>query len=215
MNKHMNVKRWACSTTWSAWLLSLVSLLLLVACGGALPPRFVLERDLGAFVYRRYQKVLDVEIVIEGNPAVGHTATYVRRDRGRAVAFSTAFVSVYEHAKGLAEETREQLKELASYELSVVALEGDYVHRLDGGGERWAIWVSGNHLVKIGAPAGEDFPEELAAAYLDVYPSDLLENGKARADTPSAGPSRAQLAERAEEANTIQREGTGRNPSTP
>ncbi len=188
----------------------LVTCLVLLGCGASLPPRFVLEHDLDAFVYRRYQKVLDVEIVIEGNPAVGHTATYVRRDRGRAVAFTTAFVSVYERAKALAEETREQLKELASYERSVVELEGEYVHRLEGGGERWAIWVSGKHVVKIGAPVGEEFPEGLVAAYLEVYPSDLQENGKARPDAASAGMSRAQLAERAEEETTIQREGTGR-----
>lgn len=182
----------------------------LLACGGSLPARYVLEQDLGPFAYRRYQKVLDVEIVIEGNQAVGHTATYVRRDRGRTVAFATAFVSVYAHAKGLAEETREQLKELASYEMSVIQLDGDYVHCLDGGGERWAIWISGRHVVKIGAPAGEEFPEELAAAYRDVYPSDLQENGKARADAPSAGPSRAQQAETLEGDTPILREGTAR-----
>lgn len=199
----------------SLWILSVPLLLVVVvACGASLPPRFVIERDLGDFVYRRYQKVLDVEITIEGNAAVGHTATYVRRDRGRTVAFTTAFVSVYEHAKGLAEETREQLKELSTYDLTTIELEGDYVHRLDGGGERWAIWVSGKHLVKIGAPAGEEFPQDLAAAYLDVYPSDLLDNGKARPDAASAGPSRAQLVERAEDDTSIVREGPSRPSNT-
>lgn len=197
-------------TTWLVRIVLAVTALAMLACGGSLPPRFVLERDLGSFVYRRYQKVLDVEIVIEGNPAVGHTATYVRRDRGRTVAFTTAFISVYQHAKGLAEETREQLRELASYEHHVVELEGEYVHRLDGGSERWAIWVSSNHVIKIGAPSGEEFPEDLVAAYLDVYPSDLLENGKPRQDAASAGPSRAQQAERAEEDGPVLREGTTR-----
>lgn len=193
------------SSTWIA------ALMLLAGCSATLPPRLVLERDLGAFAYRRYQKVLDVEIVIDGNPGVGHTATYVRRDRGRTVAFATAFVSAYEHAKGLAEETREQLKELASYELRVIELEGDYVHRLDGGGERWAMWVSGKYVVKIGAPAGEEFPEDLAAAYLAVYPSDLMQNGKAREDAASAGPSRSQLVEQTDTDAPILREGTTRS----
>ena len=59
---------------------------------------------------------------------------------------------------------------------------------LDGGpNERWAVWVSGRYLIKLGAPAGEDFPTALVDAYMDTYPSDLDEHGYARKDALSAG----------------------------
>ena len=51
------------------------------ACGSALPGRYVIERDLDGFAYRRYQKTLGIEVPIEGNEAVGHTATYLKREQ--------------------------------------------------------------------------------------------------------------------------------------
>ncbi|MGD8863421.1 MAG: hypothetical protein PVI30_25630 [Myxococcales bacterium] len=171
-----------------------LSLWCAAACASSLPPRYVLERDTGGFAYRRYQKTLDVEFVIEGNRGVGHTATYVRRGRDRTdaqpVAFATAFVTVYEHAASLAAEVRQRLDELHRYELQTVALGGGHVWSLRRGDERWAVWVSGRHVVKVGAPAGEPVPEDLVDDYMALYPSDLSEHGRARDDAPSAGPSR-------------------------
>ena len=76
----------------------------LPGCGPSIPTRFVLERDVDGWAYRRYQRVLDVELAIEGNPAVGHTATYVRRASRTSdqVPFANVFVSVYERPEGLA-----------------------------------------------------------------------------------------------------------------
>ncbi len=165
--------------------------LALVACGGSLPPRYVLERDLGGWSYRRYQRVLDVELPIEGNPAVGHTATYVRRASrtGRTVPFTNVFVTVYERPTGLAAELRRQVRTLASYDPEVRPYGGGYVWYLDAGdGDRWALWVSGPHVVKVGA--GEDLdavPEDLVNAYMGLYPSDLDANGRARPGTRSEG----------------------------
>jgi len=170
----------------------------LSACGASQPDRFVVEHDLGEFTYRRYQKVLDVEFPVEGNTAVGHTASYVRRSHGRSVIFATAFVTVYEQSASLAAEVRDQLDTLGTYRVRVGELEGDYVWWLDGGDDRWALWVSGGHVVKLGAPRGEDIPEDIAEAYMDIYPSDLEETGRAGSGSDSAGPSRREREEHQE-----------------
>ena len=166
------------------------------ACGSALPGRYVIERDLGGFAYRRYQKTLGIEVPIEGNEAVGHTATYLKREQSDHVAVATAFVTVYEHAKSLAAEARDRFRGLDGYRFSVTELSGENVWLLDGGeNERWLAWVSGKHLVKLGAPEGEPLPEAIADAYLELYPSDLDEHGRALPDAPSAGPSIQELHE--------------------
>ncbi|MCB9600535.1 MAG: hypothetical protein H6721_28925 [Sandaracinus sp.] len=188
-----------------------VLLALATACGPKLPPRFVVERDVGDLAYRRYQHVLDVELPVEGNSAEGHTATYLRRDEGEDVALATAFVTVYAQAASLAEEVYERLEELASYELETVKVEGEWVWRLEGDEATWVLWVSGNHLVKLGVPVGRELPEELAEAYLDLYPSDLGANGRAREGTASAGSSAAQREEDGEmDVPTSLREGAPR-----
>jgi hypothetical protein len=180
---------------------SLLIALWLAGCGSDLPARYVIERDLGGFVYRRYQKTLGVEIAIEGNEAVGHTATYLRRGGGEQVAVATAFVTVYSQARALAAEGRERLRALDGYRFSVGEVSGENVWQLDGGeSERWIAWVSGKHLVKLGAPEGEPLPEAIADAYLALYPSDLDEHGRALPDAPSAGKSRAEQTEHEPEA---------------
>lgn len=173
------------------------ALALCFACGPTLPPRYVIERDVGDLQYRRYQHVLDVEFRIEGNDAEGHTATYLRRTGGDNVILATAFVSVYEHAASLTAEVSERLEDLGTYEVSVERLEGDYVWRLQGDDVPWVLWVSGKHLVKLSGPSGGDIPEELAESYIDAYPSDLDERGRAREGTDSAGSSQRQVADEA------------------
>jgi hypothetical protein len=171
---------------------SLVLLGAMSACGSSVPTRFVVERDLGDFQYRRYQKVLDLEFPVEGNAAVGHTASYVRRGHGRDVVFATAFVTVYEQPASLAAEVADRLDTLGTYDVSVGELEGDHVWWLDGGDDQWALWVSGKYVVKLGAPRGEEIPEDLAEEYIDTYPSDLDEHGRAEEGADSAGPSSRQ-----------------------
>ena len=163
--------------------------LIVGACSPVLPARYVVERDLEDYAYRRYQHVLDVELPIEGNPSEGHTATYFRRGQG-GVVLATAFVTVYERAPGLAAEVRERVEGLATYEATVEEREGDNVWILEGD-EPWALWVSGRHVVKLGGPIGGEVPEVLFERYLDLYPSDLAESGSAEEGAASAGPSRA------------------------
>jgi hypothetical protein len=162
----------------------------LVGCGSTLPARYVIERDLDGFAYRRYQKTLDVEIAVAGNEATGYTATYLRRGSDRQVAVATAFVTVYQKADSLAAEVRERLLALDRYHVALQELGGGYAFMLDAGpGERWAVWVSDRHVVKLGAPPGESIPDALIDAYTKLYPSDLDEHGRARPDASSRGPS--------------------------
>ncbi len=176
--------------TRAAWL-ALGLLSALPGCGPGIPSRFVLERDVDGWSYRRYQRVLDVELAIEGNPAVGHTATYVRRATRTSdtVPFANVFVTVYERPAGLAAEVRRQVRGLASYETEVRDYGGGRVWYLDAGpGDRWALWVSGPHVIKVGASEELDaVPEDVVSAYMGIYSSDLDEHGRAREGTPSAG----------------------------
>lgn len=162
-------------------------LCLSTGCGATLPPRFVVERDIGDYRYRRYQRTLDVEFRVPGNPAVGHTAAYVTRDAGAGrVQVTTAFVSVYERAASLTAHVAEQLGTLNTYDVEVTRVSGEHVWSLDGGGDRWLVWVSGQHVVKLGAE-GQPVPDDVADAYLSLYPSDLNQYGRAEDGAASAG----------------------------
>lgn len=169
-------------------LLSLaVTLVLCSACGPKLPPRYVLEKDLDGFKFRRYQQVLDVELPLEGNPAVGHTATYVRG--GKTVHVAPVFISVYQRGAGLAESVRQRLRNMTGYTFDIVKTHGEYVYRMRGDSkDSWLLWLSGRQLVKLGAPDGEsEVPALLIEAYLEAYPSDLDDKGKAKEGAESAG----------------------------
>jgi hypothetical protein len=158
------------------------------ACGSSLPARYVIEHDVGAYAFRRYQKSLEVEIPIADNKATGHTAAYLQRTSHSDVDVVTAYVTVYAHAKSLAAEARAGLSTLVGYTLSNGELFGQHVWLLSGAAkEHWCIWVSENRIVKMGASAGHEFPQDIVEAYADLYPSDLDEHGIARSDALSAG----------------------------
>jgi hypothetical protein len=163
-------------------------------CGSQRPPRYVIEQDVAGYHYRRYQQVADVELPIPENPAVGHTATYVRG--GEPIQVLPVFVTSYERAPGLAESVRQQLRAMEEYQLEVKKLGRENVWQLRGeSGDVWLLWISGKELVKIGAPSGEPrVPAEVASAYLSVYPSDLARNGRVKSGASSAGPALAQHA---------------------
>lgn len=184
----------------AALWLSAVVVIGACACGSSLPARYVIEHDLGSFAYRRYQKSLEIEIPIAGNPATGHTASYLRRGASDSVAVVTAFVTVYQKPNALAAEARAALESLGGYTLEPAELAGENVWLLDGAGrERWCVWVSSQRVVKIGVQPGQEFPEPVLSAYLELYPSDLDEHGLAKADAPSAGKAKAQAESEEEE----------------
>jgi hypothetical protein len=169
------------SLFWAGFCLSLW------ACGPKLPPRYVIEGDVDGYRYRRYQQVLDIELPIEGNAAVAHTATYVRG--GESVRVAPVVVTTYDHAAGLTETVRQRLRSMDGYALEVSEVSGDHVWRMRGAaGDLWVLWVSDHYLAKVGAPEGEaEVPPALVEAYLDLYPSDLDDKGKAKAGRTSAG----------------------------
>ncbi|GAB4558481.1 MAG: hypothetical protein Tsb0020_03500 [Haliangiales bacterium] len=159
-----------------------VAILFLVACGGApKPERGVLESNVDTWRFRRYQKLLDVEIWVPQNTAVGHTATYVHKDAERAGRLNTgdlanAFVTRYEHDRGLLRALLEFVGRLADdsgYEVEMRSIGGVDVISVVGQGEVWALWQAPQHIVKVGGRGLEVAPEELVAAYGERYPSQL------------------------------------------
>lgn len=157
--------------------------LLLCACGGApaVPERGVVESNVDTWRFRRYQKLLDVEIWVRDNPAVGHTATYVRKDAERegrieSDTLASVFVTRYQDNRGLLRGLVEFVKRLddeGSYEVEVESLGDALVLSVRGQGESWALWQADKHIIKVGGRGRETLPEELVAAYAERYPSRL------------------------------------------
>jgi hypothetical protein len=167
-----------------AWLrLACACAVMLAACGGSPrpPARGVLESNVTSWRFRRYQKLLDVEIWVPGNPAVGHTATYVRKDaeregRIRQETIASAFVTRYEQDRGVLRamlELVQRLKSDAGYEVEVQSPGGILVISITGQGESWALWHSAAHVIKVGGRGLESVPEDLVEAYGERYPSRL------------------------------------------
>jgi hypothetical protein len=163
-----------------SWCGAILLVMLASGCAAQRPPRYVIENDVAGYHYRRYQKVADIEVPIPENPAVGHTATYVRA--GEPVQVLPVFVTSYERGPGLAESVRQRLRAM-----------DEYVWQMRGeSGDVWLLWISGKELVKIGAPSGEpQVPADVANAYLAVYPSDLNRRGRVKSGADSAGPAMA------------------------
>jgi hypothetical protein len=162
---------------------------LTAACSSSLPTRYVIERDLGAYHYRRYQETLDAELPIHGNHARGHNAAYMKRDdKSQTVDVVSAFVTVYEKPASLTETLRAELAALPGYELRTQEVAGHYVWQLASGTDAsfW-IWPAGRYLVKLGAAPGQAVPDAISEPYAALYPSDLDSYGHARAGTLSAG----------------------------
>jgi hypothetical protein len=166
-----------------AGLLACACGVLLAACGGSPrpPERGVLESNITSWRFRRYQKLLDVEIWVPGNPAVGYTATYVRKDaerenRVRQEAIASAFVTRYEQDRGVLRamlELAQRLENDAGYDVEVQSPGDVLVISITGKGESWALWYSAGHVIKIGGRGLPSVPEELVEAYGERYPSRL------------------------------------------
>jgi hypothetical protein len=184
------------------WLVC-ASALVLAACGGAQPPprRGILESNVASWRFRRYQKLLDVEVWVANNPAVGHTGTYVRKDaerEGRVApeTIASTFVTRYEQDRGILRaliEFVQRLENDAGYEVEIQSPGGVLVISITGQGESWALWYSHEHIIKVGGRGLESIPEELVEAYGERYPSRLTSDVLDRPlppeeSTGSAGP---------------------------
>lgn len=156
---------------------SLPFALAFAACAPSLPPRGVLEQGLGQYTFRRYQKSMDAEIPVEGNPATAHLGTYVKGHHDVSVVPVT--VTEYTRAEGLVEAIRTVLRGMSGYEYGVRQSHGEWLWTLSGELEdAWLLWPHGRYLLKIGVPEGEgEVPEAVLSAYLKRYPSDLNAQG--------------------------------------
>ena len=143
-----------------------------VGCAHAeLSERHIIEVDVGDWVYRRYQKVEDIEFQVPNNSGVGHTAVYQTRDTMGRVnvprsAMAVAFVTEYERAEDVKKYLEDKVQELKGYKIKK---EKEF-WRLSGDGDAWALWASGKYIVKVGVPDGTTVPTELVTAYRQVYP---------------------------------------------
>jgi hypothetical protein len=166
-----------------SWFVSLLVVATLVGCGGASgpPARGVLESNVEGWRFRRYQRLLDVEIWVADNPGVAHTASYARgaaEKRGRLAAGDVVSAVVTRYQRGLGVdraliEFARKLARDATYRVEERVVGEVRLLLVSGGGEAWALWPAARHVVKLGGPGVVDVPEDLIAAYGERYPSRL------------------------------------------
>jgi hypothetical protein len=152
-------------------------------CGGRPPPppRGIIEGDVGAWHFRRYQELLDVEVWVPGNRAVAYTASYVRDEaekRGRIEDrdLANAVVTRYDREAGVARAVAKfarRLAQEAGYQVEDTSVKGVHLVVVTGGDETWALWAAARHVVKIGGRGIAGLPEGLIDAYGQRYPSVL------------------------------------------
>jgi hypothetical protein len=166
------------------WALLVVVMCTAVGCGGhpPIPRRGVVESDLGAWKFRRFQgPLLDIEVWIEGNKAEAYTASYITGDaeqRGRIEDkdLVSVFVTRYEAADGVVRATVKFARRLAQdsgYQVEEDKIAGARTLSIVGRGEAWVIWPSNKHVVKVGGRGRNDVPKAVIASYVDRYPSQL------------------------------------------
>jgi GNAT superfamily N-acetyltransferase len=162
-------------------LTTFVVLALVAACGGTLPPptRRVVEGDIGDWHFRRYQRTVDVEVFVDENPAIAHTASYAAVQAEKAGRLhegdvASVFVTEYQRDKGVGAALvrfARRLAQEAGYVVEETSIGGQRVFRVVGHGETWAFWNSGKFVVKVGGRGVERIPAGLVERYGRHYPS--------------------------------------------
>ncbi len=153
----------------------------LFACGGKppIPKRGVVEGDLGAWKFRRFQPVLDVEVWVENNKAEAYTASYVSEDAEKTGHVEdkdvvSVFVTRYERDDGVLRETVKLVRRLAAeggYQVDEDKVGGARALTINGHGESWVMWAAKKHVVKVGGRGRETVPAGMVESYADRYPS--------------------------------------------
>ncbi|RMH40526.1 MAG: hypothetical protein D6689_13460 [Deltaproteobacteria bacterium] len=153
------------------------------ACGGRPPPpkRLVIESNVASWTFRRYQRLVDVEVWVPDNRAVGHTASYaaaaaVKRGRLADDDVVHAFVTRYAKPDGVLRATvafARRLAQEAGYQVEERTIEGVRLYAVAGQGEAWVLWCSGRYIVKLGGRGRSSVPGALVEAYGERYPSSL------------------------------------------
>lgn len=160
-----------------------LGLITVISCGGRPPPpkRGVVEKDLGSWLFRRYQKVLDIEVYVAKNPGVGYTASYVRKAAEKSGHLEehdivNAVVVRYRSNVGILRSLivfARRLAQESGYTVEERRLGGVRVIQVKGHGESWALWPAPRHVVKVGGRAVTSIPSSLVEQYAERYPSKL------------------------------------------
>jgi hypothetical protein len=156
----------------------------LAACGGhpPVPARGVVEGDLGAWKYKRFQgPLLDPEVYVEKNHGETNTASYITSDaekRGHIEDKDLVNVSVtrYERPDGVVRATVKFVRRLAQeqgYTVDEAKIGGERVINVVGHSEAWVMWPSTRYVVKVGARNRADVPKKMIEQYASRYPSQL------------------------------------------
>ncbi len=163
--------------------LLLAGVVIFAACGGhpPQPKRGVVEGDLGSWKFRRFQPVLDVEVMIEGNRGEGFTASYIadaaeKKGHVEDKDVVNVFVTRYERDDGIVRATVKLARPLAAeqgYAVDEAKIGGARALTINGRGEAWVMWPAKKHVIKIGGRGRDDVPKAMVASYVDRYPSDL------------------------------------------
>jgi len=153
------------------------------ACGGhpPIPKRGVVEGDLGAWHFRRFQEVLDVEVWVENNKAEAFSASYITADAEKRGHIDdkdlvNVFVTRYARPDGVVRATVKLARRLAAdggYQVEEDKIGGARALTITGRGEAWVMWPSNQHVVKVGGRGRSDVPKAMIASYADRYPSQL------------------------------------------
>jgi hypothetical protein len=157
--------------------------LIAFACGGRppVPPRGVVETDLGSWKFRRFQgPLLDIEVWVAGNKAEANSASYITaqaEQRGRIddKDLVNVFVTRYERPDGVVRATVKLARRLAQegYQVEEDKIAGARTLAITGHGEAWVMWPAQLHVVKVGGRGRTDVPAAMVATYVDRYPSQL------------------------------------------
>jgi hypothetical protein len=155
----------------------------LVACHGRppIPKRGVVEADLGAWKFKRFQPMLDVEVWVDNNKAEAFTASYIAAEaekRGRVddKDVVSVFVTRFEKPDGVLRETVKLARRLASeqgYKVDEDKIGGARALTINGHGESWVMWASDKYVIKVGGRNRDDVPKALVASYADRFPSQV------------------------------------------
>ena len=163
--------------------LFLAAVVMGLGCGGSppIPRRGVVEADLGAWKFRRFQEVLDVEVWVEGNKAAAFSASYITADaekRGRIgdQDLVNVFVTRYAAPEGVVRATVKLARRLAQdggYQVEEDKIAGARTLTITGRGEAWVMWPSHQHVVKVGGRGRSEVPRSMVENYVERYPSQL------------------------------------------
>jgi hypothetical protein len=161
-----------------------LALLVVAACGGRppVPDRLVVERDVGAWRFRRFQgPLLDIEVWVEGNRGEAFSASYITVDSEKAGKIRdqdlvNVTVTKYASTDGVVRETVRLVRRLASekgYRVNEQKIEGVRILSVAAPNEMWVVWPSGNYVVKVGGQGRASVPDAMIESYGERYPSQL------------------------------------------